>query len=187
MTKRIWCDLDGVLCDLTGGLAKQIGFNPSDVKNWDCSPAVENQDKMFGLFRAPGFWPLLCKPYEGMVDFIVPLANACDDNLVILSNISSPQEAAGKVEWVGKYLRGCESRLCLSLDKTRIFRPGDVVIDDSPAVLNYARKVGAVPICISRPWNQPTSKPAWDGPRFDYRSAPGAVEAALEGRYQGDC
>ncbi len=186
MSNKIWLDVDGVLCDLAGAVVKQyntmmmiasqniVSFKSTTVegiKNWDWSPGIHKSFIAKTIFNQKDFWQK-CRVYEGADDFVVRLL-PINRNVIIVSN----HHKGGfddKMIWIDRHfgwVRINKAGIVLSLDKTYLFRKGDIVIDDSPSILNFAKDIGAIPICIDRPWNKESSNPSWNGERYNYNQA----------------
>ena len=177
---RIWLDVDGVLCDLAGAVVNQYnqkhGTNKriEDIQNWNWSPAMESHEA-YDIFTHPKFWCGHCRTYPKSTKFADAI---CAIGKTIIATNHHGHGMTDKAMWIDA--QQYRYSFAISPCKQMLFSPGDIVIDDSPDILNYAKKIGAHPICINRPWNQPTSSPAWTGERYDYEGALVAIKAITE-------
>lgn len=178
---NIWLDCDGVLCDLASAVVREYNrmagklISVDDVLNYDWTPAM-TADQARNIYQRPDFWRQ-CDGYAGAEDFLIRLQGI--GRVVILSDCFY-----GGFDEKAKWLKDSHldhAPFALCNYKRNLVRHGDVVVDDSPYNLKYAKSIGAHPVCINMPWNQPTSNPAWTGPRYDFDGAVQAVKQLTKG------
>ena len=176
----IWLDIDGVLADVVSAVCTRYDADPEQVLNYDFSPALEYEQAR-ECFDEPHFWSDCAIPYDAAKQFCHDLKNLASEknaDFYIASNPQSEDEKWDKLKWVLAYFRDDNYPLLLK-DKTRLFRKGDLVIDDSPDVLMKAFHIGCRCFAIARPWNRPNSNPCWTGARGDYSECLEWVEKKL--------
>ena len=112
--KRICVDMDGVLCDFAGALAKQ---GPEMKKEYSGKATA-----------VPGFF-LNMEPMPGAIEAFEKLAANYDVYILSTGPWSSPGAWTEKVLWVQKHLpEAAFKRLILGHEKDLL--RGDIIIDD---------------------------------------------------------
>ena len=112
--KRIYVDMDGVLCDFAGAMAKQ---GPEMTKKYNGKATA-----------VPGFF-LNMEPMPGAIEAFEKLAQMHDVYILSTGPWSSPGAWTEKVLWVQKHLpEAAFKRLILGHDKDLL--QGDILIDD---------------------------------------------------------
>ena len=180
--KRIICDVDGVLCDVVSPLLKEYNQRMGtfhahdDVKNYGFDPLLPGVVARY-VFHEKHFWMNRCLPYVGAAAFVRMVIGISDHHPGLWFEIISQPNGSGlshidKAQWLDAmgfiHQRAFPSS---GKPKTDLFEPNDIIIDDSPDILTFAKNNGMIPVCIDRPWNQPDSNPGWSGLRFDYSGA----------------
>lgn len=117
---QLFVDLDNTLCDFDAGYEAAFGYRPCKVKdNADWDAVRRTKDFYLNLPPMPDL-PILW-------DYVGQL------NPIILTGVPSsvPEAPANKTAWVRKHLGpDVEVRCCLSKEKFKHCKPGDVLIDD---------------------------------------------------------
>ena len=191
--RRIVLDHDDVVFDFVGGLLKTINeargtsWTYNDVPNWSFKPNIfQSEDEFDEWMRSHPEILERQEPFEDGVEFakeIRRLAEEFDVPFLYYTSAHQATDYVVKTATVVRYL-GPDWQHLLSAgagDKSNVYRPGDVVLDDSPMNLERARRIGAFPVAIARPWNSPTSEPGWKGSRYDHKGALERVRAILRG------
>ena len=181
----VFLDIDGVIRDLVAGVlfshslstGKTVSYD--DIINYNFEPAMSFQ-KAYSYFTAQGF---KCPAYPEAGRFVKNLAASIPDAVNTLHLASEfpiapggVQELVNKLTWIATFFNSIHApdHFHYTTNKKILFKKNDIIIDDNPAILNYALSIKAHPVCIKRPWNSPESSPAWDGERYSFE------EAALE-------
>lgn len=185
-------DLDGVIQDLETIMVEIFNrehgtsFKKDDGPNWNMLPIFRDSDHFKEFFKKHRKEILLNAPlFEGAAEFFNQCYRMCLQahwGFTFFSALIDPVDFYLKHKHVNDVL-GSEIAGLLKMGehKKDLFRSGDIIVDDCPMNLIYAALVGAHPICIAQPWNQMISKPAWEGPRYDYLMAARRIQEILEG------
>lgn len=152
---RVFCDMDGVLCDFVLGTAKLFGFDPSVVTMWNYFPAIGHTEQTFweGVRHAGSdFWADL-PPYEWH-DELQALCKHYDDEYVLLTSPSHcPSSLHGKLRWMHRMYGPRFNSYLIGSRKERCAHPGAVLIDDSDSNCRKFVEHGGEAILFPQPWN----------------------------------
>lgn len=112
--KRIYCDMDNTLCDMTTPYLKALKDNPE----------IKYPQSQYGFFTN-------LKPIEGAIEAFFILAKDYDVWILSKPSVMNPLCYTEKRVWVEKYLgyEYCE-KLILCCEKGLL--KGDFLIDDNP-------------------------------------------------------
>ena len=122
----IFCDMDGVLVDFMGGIAKHLG--KKTVEQGDIDKVL-----LSGVGTSKGWWVSLVPMHDAKTlwkyisQYDIQILSACpsickDDKAVI----------AGKTAWIKKYLKPSPSKVNIvqRRDKKTFAAPNHILIDD---------------------------------------------------------
>lgn len=177
---RIILDHDGVIFDYVTELLNSInrhrgsGYKPEYIKGWGLPGIFQSNEELeeYAIEHPELDWNSI--PYHGAVEFaneLLKLAREKKIPLIFYSALIYASQHEARSAIIRKFLGHEWENMfkCGVGDKSDLFRPGDIIIDDYPRNLENAKKAGGFPICIARPWNASDSKPSWKGPRYNYR------------------
>ena len=192
--KRILLDVHEVLLHLARPVLNclyrlyNIRLHVEEIINYDMSPHI-SQNALHQIFLDSKMWDE-CYPIAGAESFLRQLMEIRDKHNIGL-DIATQISPVGWKEGIEGTLSNLMTMellyydfdsgpsIIITPDKKRIIKPTDIVIDDCPDNLNHALSIGAFPVCIKRTWNRPESKPAWNGPRYNYDGSVIAIEKEL--------
>ncbi len=154
---RVLVDLDGVLVDFFGSMAKALNlpWEPRDCRGeYDPGRMFALPTDLFSLF-GPDFW----EAADPMPDGLAILKAACDavgrDQVWLCSSPTHESSSAmGKLRWVEKHLDiHWGRRYIFTPDKFLLANERTILIDDCDEQLRRFRGAGGCIILVPRPWN----------------------------------
>ena len=175
MKKKIFLDMDGVLCDFSRGYIEHYGmdFAIEDIAYWGYALDVwKNSGKRVRDFwngLDVAFWQNLERTPE--CDQILELVSSYKPVLLTAPPLgsSSWQAVAGKTMWIQSNLRDYfyEGRFLIGPAKEYCAGPDSILIDDCQDNCVKWETEGGKAIMVPRPWN-------------DYRGLPVVVTIQLQ-------
>lgn len=160
--KRIFLDMDGVLCDWVGAACRLFGQDPKEVlANWseDGSIAPQLGVSMNELWRkvdshGTAFWSEL-DPYPWASE-LWELCNSYAPTVVLTSPSQHHTSPAGKMLWMDKHLGGGKPfrEFLMGPRKEFCAGPGSLLIDDLGSMCERFREFGGMAIEFPCAWNQ---------------------------------
>jgi len=159
-------DLDGVLVDFVGSMARVLG------RRWDPAACRGEYDpgKLFGcdtdLFSVFGadFWETADWMPDGKRIWDVVRAAVQDGRKILICSSPTHETGSvtGKLRWIERELGGAWTRqYVFTPRKEALARPGVLLIDDCDAVVQAFEAAGGSALLVPRPWN---SMHGWSGP-----------------------
>ena len=161
-------DIDGVLADFAGGWVERYNrdfgaaVDPDALTEWGAivtATRFDTWDAFFGwLADVDGFW-LGLRPVTGSIAAVGRLRRAGHDVIAVTQRPDTARDQT--VTWLDRHYGGMP--LHLMTDKSRA--GADVLIDDSPVVLDGLTGSATLPIRFRRPWNDGApglAVAAWD-------------------------
>jgi 5'(3')-deoxyribonucleotidase len=166
--KKIYCDLDGVLCDFFHGFSALVGLTPAEGKALIDPQGWIRSDLLAPPYRGlsgaalhmllgqsdAAFWSELPVIPEG-----VELFKEVRDRGVAVAILTRPTPEPnavcleGKVDWVRRHLGDVE--VIFTQDKAAYAHPGAVLIDDEPRNVEAFRAAGGSAFLWPQPWHIP--------------------------------
>lgn len=138
MGKRIVWDLDGVLRDLTAGIASHLG-GPYDPQAWN-EEVLPGVDLCTFIDRHPSI--LVASPPTEYL----PIAGPSPTILTVQPLHWIPWTR----EWLRRHIPGARVRYCQRMEeKLDLLGPGDLLVEDYPGFSSYDRIV-----LVDRPYNR---------------------------------
>lgn len=163
----IYLDLDGVLVDFMGGVARLTGvdnahfYSSRNTHFWGLTEILEEQtgelwpkDKFWRLIDDAGhdFWGALEKyPWA---DALYDLCRASAPTVIMTSPGMHPSSASGKMAWIRDNLPDAR-RFAITPCKHHMSHPGALLIDDSPPNYDLFTEHGGVCYLFPQPWTDP--------------------------------
>jgi len=163
---EVYLDIDGVLGDFWGMVAKMLG-RPGVIPTMDDRDHRKeiygmDLDDMWGMIdeMGPAFWSEM-ELYPWTHD-LVDIASKIGSMCILSSPSEHPSSAAGKVEWMSKHFgpkygneRGAFRDFILTTHKERCInhRGHSILIDDRKPVCAKYREAGGTAILFPQPWN----------------------------------
>ena len=163
----IYLDLDGVLVDLCGGIAKVTGVDRSKFygplnSHWRGAADVLthetgeewDEDRVLGIFEEHGhdFWENLEKyPWA---DELYDMCRRFAPTVIMTSPAHIPSCASGKMAWIRDNLEDVE-RFAITPCKHHMSHPGALLIDDSTEGCEKFREYGGDAFLFPQPWSDP--------------------------------
>ena len=134
---RIYFDLDGVL----------VGSKEREKWSEDLTPANK-------LLIGHEWWASLPRSEE-FADLIQVAERLVTKSNVYILSAPTPEPASGsgKIEWICKHLPGYFQRMILTVEKERLAKPGDILIDDKSKHLEAWEQEKGIGVLMPRPWN----------------------------------
>jgi len=160
----VFLDLDGVIADFPGGVAKIFGRDPSEIK-WPKREPWEWVDDdlpdalgitpytMWQEIKKAGaaFWADL-DPYPWAKEVVEYLH--AEYRLYFLTTPHGALDSAkGKMVWVEIFSYGMSDRIILTSQKHLLAGWGRLLIDDKPEMVKRFADCGGVGILWPQPWN----------------------------------
>jgi len=163
---EVYLDIDGVLGDFWGAVAKLMG-RPGVIPTIDSREHRKeiygmDLDDMWGMIDEKGveFWSEMdLYPWtHKLVELASEIGNMC----ILSSPSEHPSSAAGKVKWMNKHFgpkygneRGAFRDYILTTHKDRCAKPRlrSLLIDDREAVCDKYEKAGGLTMLFPQPWN----------------------------------
>lgn len=162
-TRRIFVDMDGVLCDYYAGICSVLGHKPwpyiCELGEWNffhCSPMLKTADQI-----APHMDREFYANLDWLPDGSEIITQACvmvgEENVYLLTSPWDTEGChAGKMDWVKNHLPHFKNKTLIGTPKEACSFPGSVLIDDAEknctkfeSVANPGRAV-----LLPRPWNR---------------------------------
>jgi len=164
LPRRIFLDLDGVLCDFASAAIRACGHEPSAVwarlepgePSWNFWTAMGlTPNDFYGVLEAQGerFWQHL-EPYPGILDLVLGCQDIADTYFLTAPTLD-PNSLSGKVRWLqSRFGRGTGSGMCvLARHKELLAGPGALLIDDREETVTKFRAAHGDAILVPRRWN----------------------------------
>lgn len=162
MIKRIFLDMDGVLCNFVDAVAKLFGTTEEELyKKWKpgeydvCIPLGMTEEQLWYMVNAhsPKFWANL-EPYSWAIK-LWELCNSYAPTVILTSPSRDPQCLAGKVEWMNKHLGNGEPFRQFLVGPAKEFcaAPGHILVDDSNKKCSEFYDAGGFPVHFPQIWN----------------------------------
>jgi beta-phosphoglucomutase-like phosphatase (HAD superfamily) len=76
------------------------------------------------------------------------------DTEIFVASARDKSMAPKMANWLQKYHLTPYSGLYTGPDKHNLFTEGDIVIDDAPHTIEFAKAIGAIPVYLDWPWNE---------------------------------
>lgn len=157
---KVFLDMDGVLVDFIAGAAALFKpVNPivtrwAFYENWGLTAA----DFWMQIQNAgPAFWEDL-PPTEECYDILDLLEKSFGvENICLLSAVLMSTAAAGKVNWIKRFLPRYKKQYLLGCAKHFMARPDAVLVDDADHNVEAFAGAGGQSILVPRPWNKNAS------------------------------
>jgi len=160
--KKVYLDLDGVLCDFESESLEFCGVLKASVPqipgNWNTvtpmCQVIGVSEREFWENLTVEFWSQMRKTDE--CDMILHALEAqFQDNICILSSPANEKSAHGKILWIKEHLPKYwkSGRFCLNRDKSFLAAPDKILIDDSDKNVQKFRAAGGLGVLYPRYWN----------------------------------
>lgn len=164
MTETNWqilLDMDGVLADFVGGIARAHG-----------RPDPYTSKSSFGVFDIERLWGMTSKEFWFPADSLefwaglsptpeaFPLVSLCQSlvgrhNIAILTSPSSSVQCIpGKRQWIDRYFPQYASRMIFGSAKQFLAAPHRILIDDRDSNVDSFIMAGGPAILLPRLWNR---------------------------------
>ena len=166
MLEHIFVDMDGVLADTIGQIAKLNGLDPKDFeKRWAADNAGNyhphhllntTHDELWDKIAAEGeaFWSTI-EPYNHVQDLMWLVSEAVSERWDVLT---SPQPNigcyVGKIRWLKAQFGQLFTRMHLHSNKNLLAGRGRVLIDDFDQNCSKWVQAGGIAITFPQPWNR---------------------------------
>lgn len=158
MKDKLLVDMDDVIADLCTSwfsnweLISGEKLNPQIITEWDVSTYSKYGDKVYDVFKQPGFFENL-PVVEGSKDALEYLRRKYDIIIVTTPPLTAPSPLKEKNVWLDKHFPWIKYRV-FTANKELVY--GDVAIDDSPSKLKAYHKAqpDMMTICYDRPHNK---------------------------------
>ena len=161
---KIFCDLDGVLCDLVAGMIPFYGFDNYEIPNhsynfedWtfyaEGNPFKISNNSLSNLFEDQYFWESLPK-----YSWSDKLLKKCfklvgEENVFILSAPSGGASCHGKLNWLKKNYPEIGDRYILTPHKHLLAQDDAILIDDSDWKVDKFRENRGHAVLFPQDWN----------------------------------
>jgi 5'(3')-deoxyribonucleotidase len=163
MLNAIYLDLDGVLVDFLGGLAKVAGVDADRMRAsthwWAVNDIIS--ESWGRPFEEEDFLALLEKGGHDMwanlekfpwCDELYQMCKSYAPTVIMTKPGAHPSSASGKMEWIQKNLPDVE-RFAITPCKHHMSHPGAILIDDNPVGCEKFAQHGGSVYCFPQPWN----------------------------------
>lgn len=165
MIELIALDMDGVLTDLVGSLARLFNVKPEDAhRNWPrgeydlakglAASGVEvSTSEMWARIDDAGeaFWYSL-EPLPWAFD-VLSMCQATAPTVILTSPSLAPHSASGKVMWLQRHLGRSFRDFLIGPGKAALARPAVMLVDDSDKNIADFENAGGMGWLFGRPWN----------------------------------
>lgn len=153
----ILVDLDGTVVNLTRKwfrvLREEFGdlhLNPDALSPvWDVDRISRGGAAVYDILLRPGFFRDL-EPYPHAVETLWEL-HAAGHDIVIVTD-AGPHNYADKLDWVKEHLPFVPVRNFVATGRKELLA-GNVILDDSPHVLEACVRAGRLTLAMDRPYN----------------------------------
>jgi hypothetical protein len=138
--RTLFLDLDGVFADFDAGVEKLFG-KPVD--------AVDRREMWSRIHRSRGFWAKLAKipGSDALWEFVAKY-----DPVFLTGILKSDRTCEpSKIDWVRRHFGTDRIICCMSRDKPKYGKPGDVLVDDRPAMIHAWEAMGGVGVLHRTP------------------------------------
>lgn len=135
---KIYCDLDGVLCDLYGALTKRfdINYHLTQDEGEKLLKKIDDLTDFFGnlpwMPEGKQLWTYIL-PYEPTI-------------LTAASHETEPSIVSGKYHWCKENLGLPKNRIIMEIDKYKYAAPKHILVDDTPEKINKWVEAGGIGI-----------------------------------------
>jgi 5'(3')-deoxyribonucleotidase len=151
---RVLVDMDEIIVDLLTTWIQTINerfglkLTRNDIRSYKMQDHVPSEygQAVENLITEPGFFGKL-NPLPGAIESIRILQNLKDIDLKICTHPAGKYSAFDKYEWCHKYLGLNHHNVIMTTEKH--FQDADIIVDDSPKVLNNRRRYKPETKCIS--------------------------------------
>lgn len=160
MIKRIYLDMDGVLCDFYGAAMQQFDrpaneyFTPFP-QDWDFWKHLGiTSEQLWDRCRGEHFWRDL-EWCAGGKDILYECEAAFGRDNIWIATKPQPEEGcyAGKFSWIKKHMPAYINRVIMIQEKHLLSSSDSLLIDDNENhVASFTRHGGAA-ILVPSPWN----------------------------------
>lgn len=170
----IYLDLDGVLVDLCGGVARALDLPPASFygplnNHWHGIADVVSHEtgehwddpRLLEFFAEQGhdFWARLEKyPW---CDELYDMCRKFAPTVIMTSPAHIPSSASGKMQWIMENLEDVD-RFAITPCKHHMSHPGALLIDDSQDGCDAFRNYGGEAYVFPQPWSDPAGWAARD-------------------------
>lgn len=155
---RVIVDVDGTLVDFHNPLHKVLRQRFPDVPKelpteWNWFSPYMTTDEFYDACNLVHDRQMRGhKPLKGAYN-LFEMLNDHDVEIIVAS--ARHRDMAPKMAlWLQRYHLTPYSGLYTGPDKHNLFGMYDVVIDDAPHTIEYAKSVGAIPVYLDWPWNE---------------------------------
>jgi 5'(3')-deoxyribonucleotidase len=160
MITRIFCDVDGVLADWVGDVARLFGRDPDELyESWpvgegNIAKVLEvSNNELWRNIHSMGrvFWRSLCT-YSWCKELLDDLESIAPVTILTAPSRES-SSCSGKYEWVCRNLPAYERRTLIGADKASCAHAGAMLLDDRDANCEAFREAGGNACIFPRVWN----------------------------------
>lgn len=155
----VFCDLDGVLADFTGQVARTLG-KPAPPRTTES--VCTSVEQLYG----PDAWDRVGEAGADFWESMAPLPWGLQlwtnlrrwfgkENVFILSNPGRVDHSAiGKMRWCERVLGVNRDRVILTRFKYLLADENRILIDDTNEMLEGWARGGGIAIAVPQPWNR---------------------------------
>lgn len=154
-----YIDIHGVLANVAQAVVTnynnrhETNWAHDDVKNWDWSPVIPNNESWLEYTRTQNFWATL--PLYPWAKDLVSYVNRSSYTCAFLSDLPNGTETEHRI-WLDKHFGSKASEhLIITKRKELVANHKDcVVFEDGPFQIKAIRSAGGRVYALAQPWNE---------------------------------
>lgn len=158
---HIFLDMDGVLVDFVGGVAKEFNADLSELDHWNINKALcmSATDFWTRLQENKRFWAEL-EAYPWTRELVHTCLDLTGGNVTIATSPTMDVNCASqKMYWIGKFFPQFNRTMLIGPQKHLLAKQHHILIDDSQKNCDKFEEYGGRAIVFPQLWNSTKQKP----------------------------
>lgn len=153
----VFLDLDGVLNEFFEAAFRWFNVVPKAIDEYDIINLINKNGGLsldpdeFWLRTNAEFWISIPKSKDHA--FWLAEAKRLGEVIILTKTVNYPGCVEGKIKWIRRYLPDADYLLG-NIDKSKLARPGTLLIDDCRKNVDDFCKAGGQGVLVPRTWNE---------------------------------